>query len=208
MTMMKKLLIITTVLLAAVTGCGKNASTETPPAETTAAEYLAQGWTSFSSGNYTTARANFDNAIAKDASLADAYNGKGWCQGILGSPAGALAAFTEGLSHSTGNNQIKAGMAFSYSTMDSSVQAISLALQVHASDSLWLFPHTYRVSRDNVLNYKELRLLLCQNYFKRAVFDSSLLWVQKLNPGYAVDVATAAGQAALQAEIERLAGTM
>lgn len=203
---MKQTLIIGLSLLAIAAGCSKK-TTAPVPEEITAAQYLAQGWTSFNAGSYSAAMSDFNNAIAKDAALADAHNGKGWCQGILGSPAAALATYRTGLSHSGSNNEIKSGMAFSYSTLDSSAQAINLALEVHNTDSLWQFPHTYRASRDNQLNYREIRLLLCQNYFKRAIFDSSYLWVQKLPTGLCLDSAsltTPDGQAALQAEIERL----
>ncbi|MDI6740420.1 MAG: hypothetical protein QME74_08670 [Candidatus Edwardsbacteria bacterium] len=205
---MKKTFIVALSLLVTVAaGCSKKSSTE--PEELTAAEYLAQGWNNFVMGSYSTALSRFDNAIGKDASMADAYNGKGWCQGILGSPAGALATFKVGLSHSGSNNEIKAGMAFTYAAMDSFSQAVTYGLNVLTADSLWQFSHTYRESpRDNKLDCKEVRLLLAQNYFKLGQFSSSLLWVQKLNPGYSVDVITVTGQAALQVEIERLAGTM
>jgi tetratricopeptide (TPR) repeat protein len=204
---MKQTLIIGLGLLIIAAGCSKQSTA--PATELTAAEHLAQGWTYFNAGSYSSAQASFTSAIAKNAALADAYNGKGWCQGILGSPAGALATFKSGLSYSGTNNEIKAGMAFSYSVMDSSAQAVSNGLAVLAADSLWQFSHTYRESpRDNLLNYREVCLLLAQNYFKLGQFATALFWVQKLNPGYSADTATPSGQAALQGEIERLAGTM
>ena len=208
---MKNIYLILALGLPAIfAGCSKDSTTEPVIVPPTAAEYLTQGWANFNAGNYAAAQVNFDNAIGLDTSLADARNGKGWCQGILGSPAGALAAFKTGLVFSDANHEIRAGMAFSYSAMDSAEQACSSALMVLGADSLWLFSHTYRESpSDNQLNYKEVRLLLCQNYFKRAVFDSSLIWVKMLNPVYSNDSLTVpSGQTALQPEIERLAGKM
>ena len=206
---MKKMhIILVLIMLAIFAGCSKD--TTTTPEVTTAAQYLSQGWTSFNAGSYSAAQTNFDNALAIDASLADAYNGKGWCQGILGSPAGAMAAFKTGLALSDANHESRAGMAFTYSALDSAEQACNSALMVLGADSSWSFSHTYRESPlDNQLNYKEVRLLLCQNYFKQAVFDSSLIWVKMLNPVYSNDsLAVPSGQTALQTEIERLAGTM
>jgi tetratricopeptide (TPR) repeat protein len=211
MTTMKKIMILATALLMAAIGCSKSTAPETPPAELTAAEYLGQGWTNFNAGSYSSAQTSFVNAIAKDAALADAYNGKGWCQGILGDPTAALSTFKAGLSHSGTSailNELRAGQAFSYAALDSSTQAIAKGLEVLA-DSAWQFSHTYRPSaRDNVLNYKEVALLLAQSYFKLGQFPNALSWVQLLNPGFSANVTTTAGQAALQVEIERLAGLM
>ena len=207
---MKKMnIILVLTMLAVIGGCSTNPTTDPVVVTPTASQYLSQGWINFNVGNYAAAQLNFDNALGLDTSLADARNGKGWCQGILGSPAGALAAFKAGLAFPDINHEINAGIAFTYSAMDSSEQACNSALMVLGADSLWLFSHTYLESPyDNQLNYKEVRLLLCQNYFKRAVFDSSLIWVQKLNAGFSANITTAAGQTELQEEIERLAGTM
>jgi tetratricopeptide (TPR) repeat protein len=205
---MKRTLILATALLAAAIGCSKKASTE-PPAEPTAVEDVASGWSQFNNAGYTSAQSYFQSALGKDASIADAYNGKGWCQAILRNPTAALSTFKSGLAQAGANNEIKAGLAFTYSAMDSSVQAINKAQEVLLADSLWQFSHTYRPSaRDNKLNYQEVVLLLAQSYLKLGQFANALLWVQKLNPGYSVDVGTTTGQAALQVEIERLAGTM
>ena len=205
---MKKTIIVALALLAAASGCSKKT---TAPEEFTAAQYLTQGWTSFNTGNYSTAQTNFDNAISKDAALADAYNGKGWCQGILGSPAGALASFATGATR-TGTavvlNEIRFGAAFAYSAIDSASQAIVNDSTGLAADPDWAFSHTYRVSQDNVLDYHEAWLLLAQNHFKLGQFTRAEDYVQLLHTGFEVDETTPAGQAALQGEIERLAGTM
>jgi tetratricopeptide (TPR) repeat protein len=208
MTSMKKIL-FAAVLLAAVIGCSKKSSTAPETPTVTAAEDLASGWIDFGNGSFSAAQAHFESALGKDGSLADAYNGKGWCQAILRSPATALGTFRSGLAQAAANNEIKAGMAFTYSALDSVAPAIGKALEVLSADSLWQFAHVYKPSaHDNVLNYKEVALLLAQNYFKAGQFGSSLTWVQKLNPGYSIDIATTAGQAALQAEIERLGDTI
>ena len=206
---MKKYLVFVMIMLAAAIGCSKSKTTEPPVTVPTAAEDVASGWANFNAAAYSSAQSYFASALGKDAALADAYNGKGWCQGILGNPSAALSTFKDGLSLSGANNEIKAGLAFSYAALDSSSQAVTKGLEVLLADSLWQFSHTYRPSvRDNVLNYKEVALLLAQSYFKLGQFSNALLWAKKLNPGFSADIATIAGQAALQVEIERLAGTM
>ncbi len=196
-------------LLLGAAGCAKNETTSPPAvAETTAAEYLARGWSSFGAGGYTAARTNFDSAIARDASLADAHNGRGWCQGILGGPAPALEAFRLGLAQpgTAGvHGEIKAGMAFAHAASDRPDSAILRAAEVLLADSQWRFSHSYRPSRDYVLNYLELCLLLAQSHFKLGQFSTAEDYVQLLHPGFEVDEATPSGQAQLQAEIERLA---
>ncbi|HTY08497.1 MAG TPA: hypothetical protein VMF29_04975 [Candidatus Edwardsbacteria bacterium] len=201
---MKRLPIVALILLAAVS-CSKN-PTQTPAAAGgNASEDLANGWAAFSNGYFSQAQPYFESAIGEDASLADAYNGKGWCQGILRQPAAALASFRAGLTQPGSNNEIKAGLAFAYAALDSPAQAATRAQEVLAADSLWRFSHTYRASQDAVLDYRELRLLLAQTCFKQGQFAAALAWVQKLNPSFTADVGTATGQAALQAEIEWLA---
>ncbi|MRR10876.1 hypothetical protein EG831_12570 [bacterium] len=209
--MKQRATIIALCLAAVAAGCGKSDSggtTAPPVTELTAAEYLAQGWTSFNAGGFSAAQTSFGNAIAKDSTLADAYNGRGWCQGILGSPASALASFATGATR-TGTavvlNEITAGMAFAYSAMDSASKAVTSGSSVLLADNDWQFSHTYRASQDNVLNYLEVCLLLAQNHFKLGQFTQAEDFVQLLHPGFEVDEATPSGQAALQAEIERLA---
>ncbi|MCU0607040.1 MAG: hypothetical protein MUF78_06400 [Candidatus Edwardsbacteria bacterium] len=205
--MKKQATIIALCLTAIVSGCGKSGSngTTAPVTELTAAEHLAQGWTSFNAGSFSAAQTSFGNAIAKDSTLADAYNGRGWCQGILGSPASALSSFATGATR-TGTavvlNEITAGMAFSYAAMDSAAKAVTSASSVLLADNDWQFSHTYRASQDNVLNYLELCLLLAQNHFKLGQFTQAEDFVQLLHPGFDVDETTPAGQAQLQAEIE------
>lgn len=207
--MKKHATIIALCLAAAVAGCGKSDSggTTAPVTELTAAEYLAQGWTSFNAGSFSAAQTNFGSAIAKDSTLADAYNGRGWCQGILGSPAAALASFRTGATR-TGTavvlNEITAGMAFTYAAMDSATKAITNGATVLLADNDWQFSHTYRVSQDNVLNYLEVCLLLAQNHFKLGQFTQAENYVLLLG-GYSVDETTPEGQAQLQAQIEQLA---
>ena len=115
---------------AVLGGCSKSTTTEP---EITASELLSQGWTYFNAGSFSAALTSFQQAKAKDPALVDAYNGSGWCQGILGYRDDALATFKAGLSRQSSNLEMRAGISFVYASFDSCQTAID-------NDSLVLLP--------------------------------------------------------------------
>jgi tetratricopeptide (TPR) repeat protein len=197
---------IATAILVVSLGCSKSTS---PEPETTASEYLSQGWTYFNAGSFSAALSSFQQAKSKDANLVDAYNGIGWSYGILGYKTDALANFKDGLQKQTSNLEMRAGIAFVYSAMDSCLEAIQSDSLVISADSLWRFSHKYLLSSDQVMNYKEMNLLLAECYFKLGKFSASLVAVNKLDPLFTVnDINTSEGQAQLLMKIESLGSTI
>ncbi|MDQ7798031.1 MAG: hypothetical protein RDU76_03680 [Candidatus Edwardsbacteria bacterium] len=206
--MMKKILIYSlAALTAAILGCSKE--TTAPEPELTAAQLLSQGWTYFNAGSFSAALSSFQQAKSKDASLVDAYNGTGWCQGILGYKNEALTSFNSGLSRQASNNEMRAGLAFVYASFDSCQAAVQNDSLVLASDSLWKFSHRYLLSADQIMDYQELNLLLAECYYKLGSFGASLDAVKKLDPLFTVaDVNTSEGQSELLMKIESLGSTI
>lgn len=199
---MKRTAIFLLLSWAVIGGCSKSTTTEP---EITASELLAQGWTYFNAGSFPAALTSFQQAKAKDPALVDAYNGSGWCQGILGYMDDALATFKSGLIRQSSNLEMRAGISFVYASLDSCQVAIQSDSLVLLSDSLWGFSHKYLLSADQLMNYKEMNLLLAECYYKLGNFTASLEAVKKLDPAFDIaDVSASDGQAELLEKIENL----
>jgi tetratricopeptide (TPR) repeat protein len=191
-----------TVVVLMLAGCGKKA---TEP-EKTVDELLSSGWSAFSQGSFSSALNYFNQVLSQNAGHPDALNGKGWCQGILGDRPGARSSFNAGLATAPTNNSLRAGLAFTHAAMDSSLQAVAQDSTVLAADSLWSLGHRYVMSWDYLMDWRDLRVLLAEEYFAMGRFSESLAQVKKLDPSVSVgtDFSLAENQAALLVEIERL----
>lgn len=189
--------------LALAGGCSKKATAPTPPSVD---ELVANGWSSFESGYFSNALNYFNQALGQNSSHVDALNGKGWCLGILGDRAGALAAFRSGLSAAPANNSLRAGLAFVYAAMDSSQQAAQADSLTLAADSLWALGHRYVMSYDLLMDWRDLRILLAEELYCLGRFSEALAQVKKLNPSFSIgsDFTQVSNQTALLIEIERL----
>ena len=186
----------------AITGCQKD-TTGTP--NKTAAQYTADGWGASSGASYQAALTSFNSAISEDGNYVDAYNGAGWANAKLNLPSSAVSNFTNGLTKDTNapdslSVEMNAGLAFAYNAQKNYTQSISSALSVLGSNSNWAFVHNASI------NAAELHLLLAEDYFAQSSPDyvSSLHQVQIIDPAFAADVSTVAGQTALAGEIEQL----
>ncbi len=185
-------LLISLVALSCKSGGGSD--------EKSAAQLVSEGWSAYAAGDYSTATSDFSQAIAKDPGLADAYNGAGWSYAKAGSPATSYDEFTSGLSRDASNLDMRAGRAFASNAKKAYAISIADADSVLSSNASWSFSHDPSVSA------ADLHLLLAEDYFAESSPDyvASLHQVQLLNPSFAPDVSTVAGQSALAHEIERL----
>lgn len=192
-----------TIVLA---GCSKKA---TEPVTPTIDELMTNGWNAFHQGYFSSALDYFNQALTQNSAHTDALNGKGWCLGILGNRAGALAAFNAGLAAAPSSNSLRAGLAFTYAAMDSGGPAAAADSTVLAADSLWSLGHRYVMSWDYLMDWRDLRVLLAEELFELGRFAESLAQVKKLDPSVSVgtDFSLPENQAALLVEIERLSMT-
>ena len=177
--------------------CSKN---ETGPSVVTPEQLVAQGWQAYAGRSYQLALDRFAEALRANPNLVDAYNGSGWANAKLDSLTASVAGFSSGLLKDSTNLQIKAGLSFVYNAQKQYVFSISRASQVLQADPNWRF------SRDTSANFSDLHVLLAEDYFAVADFDSSLIQVRVLNSSFNADVTFLAGQSALANEIERLRG--
>lgn len=161
-------------------------------------QLVNEGWTAFESGDYTTAEARFDEALAQDNSLWEAHHGLGWVQARLGNSGEAVNQFLNVLAQNSAVLSAKAGLAFIYNAQMQYANSNQRAGEVLQMNAQWVFEHDSRV------DWKDLVILRAVNFFALGQFAESLQEVKKLNSAFDADVSTTAGQADLAAEIERL----
>lgn len=171
-----------------------------PPPTKTPEQYLAEGWQAYSAKNYQLALNDFNAAAQAKPSLADAFNGSGWANAKLTLLAASAAEFNIGLTKSAANVEMLAGLSLVFNAEKQYDSSIVRAGQVLSASPAWVF------QRDTSTNASDIHLLLAEDYFALTPpsFGSSLAQVQILNPVFAADTTTIAGQTALAAEIERL----
>jgi len=143
------------------------------PTEEDLADY---GWTLYETGKYQEAREWFYDAIAKDSSYADGYNGIGWCFGKLRRADSAAVYFhisqTKPFdSYDTPDLDLDlyAGLTFAYSGMhiDSLVREYATYVLVERPIlGPWKFSH------DNKINHLDVRLELALADFNMGYFTS------------------------------------
>ena len=177
--------------------CSGN-STNNPPTTESASQLVNDGWQAFAGQNYSTALSKFTAALRLDATLVDGYNGAGWSDVRLNLLANAMTEFNAGKSRDTTNVDIWAGLAFVNNAQKNYTASIADAQSVLQKNSHWFF------ERDTTVNISDVTVVLAEDYFSTADFDSSLEAVQSLDASFRADVSTLAGQSALAQEIEIL----
>ena len=134
------------------------------------------GWSLYETGKYQEAREWFYDAVAKDSSYADGYNGIGWCFGKLRRADSAAVYFhisqTKPFdSYDTPDLDLDlyAGLTFAYSGMhiDSLVREYATYVLVERPIlGPWKFSH------DNKINHLDVRLELALADFNMGYFTS------------------------------------
>mgnify|MGYP001179903000 CR=1 FL=1 len=134
------------------------------------------GWTLYETGEYQEAREWFLDAVAKDTSYADGYNGIAWCFGKLRQADSAAVYFHASQTkpfdpYDTPDLDLDlyAGLTFSYSGMhiDSLVRTYASYVLVERPElGAWYFSH------DNKINHLDIRLELALADFNMGYFVS------------------------------------
>ena len=134
------------------------------------------GWTLYETGEYQEAREWFYDAVDKDSSYADGFNGIGWCFGKLRQADSAAVYFLISQTkpfdpYDTPDLDLDlyAGLTFSYSGMhiDSLVRTYATYVLVDRPElGPWYFSH------DNKINHLDIRLELALADFNLGYFVS------------------------------------
>ena len=146
------------------------------PVIPTEEDLAGYGWTLYETGEYQEAREWFYDAVDKDSSYADGYNGIGWCFGKLRQADSAAVYFHVSQTkpfdpYDTPDLDLDlyAGLTFSYSGMhiDSLVSTYASYVLVERPElGAWYFSH------DNKINHLDIRLELALADFNMGYFVS------------------------------------
>ena len=195
------------------------------PVIPTEEDLAGYGWTLYETGKYQEAREWFYDAIAKDSSYADGYNGIGWCFGKLRQADSAAVYFhisqTKPFdSYNTPDLDLDqyAGLTFAYSGMnlDSLVREYSTYVLVERPElGPWYFSH------DTKINYLDVRIELALAEFNMGYFTSCRDNLQSIyNDSYyqsfpsnivkalTMNLETLSGRAELAQELQSLQQTL
>ena len=146
------------------------------PVIPTEEDLAGYGWTLYETGKYQEAREWFYDAVAKDSSYADGYNGIGWCFGKLRRADSAAVYFhiSQTKPFDTYDTpdldlDLYAGLTFAYSGMhiDSLVREYATYVLVERPIlGPWKFSH------DKKINHLDVRLELALADFNMGYFTS------------------------------------
>lgn len=192
--MIKKYIFDFLLLICMVISCGKDSSTK-PETE------INSAWEAFEKGKYDRALQLFQEAIAKDQSDADSYNGLGWTYARLGQLEESETNFFNCLILDMYYVDAGVGLAFIYNAQNEYELSIDVISQVLEFTTAWTFKH------DKSLDIKDIYMLYAENYFAIAKYMKCMEQVQVLNANFSADINSQAGIAELAAEIERLRDT-
>ncbi|MBL7093383.1 hypothetical protein ISS22_05360 [candidate division KSB1 bacterium] len=187
------------LIILLMAGCDVDNGT-TPTENYNAQELTELGWDRFGTKDYQIALDKFEEAISKDANYVEAYCGAGWASARLKNLANSISYFSSCISLNSSYEDGHAGSAFVYNAGKNYLSSITSAISALDQNTTWAFLH------DETLNYKDLHLLLAENYFALLNFNDCLTQVKILNSSFTADITTYDGRVALAAEIERLRG--
>lgn len=182
--------------------CG-NSPTDVPPEPDAYSKKVSEGWEQFSQRNFSDAKTLFTEAKKLSSDGSEAFAGMGWVYLIQDSIELARGQFSAGAQKTDADAtaDLFAGWAVSLNLADEFEASISQARHALELDPEWEFAGGLS------LGTASLYLLLAENNFILGQFAKSLVWVQKLNPGFNADIFSASGQGVLAMEIERLSNT-
>ncbi|MBL51003.1 MAG: hypothetical protein CMG57_03500 [Candidatus Marinimicrobia bacterium] len=183
------------------------------PTEEDLANY---GWDMYEAGNFLDAREWFGDALKKDSSYYDSYNGMGWTMGHLRQADSSVHYFSMYLSNDTNfvdKLDFYAGLSFGYNALGDDVNArkycnIFFGNQNPILDPDWVFSHNKKI------NHLDVRLVLAVSEFHLALFDNCQSSINKIykDAGSSivvdVDVTSVQGRAVLASHIASLQTTL
>ena len=162
------------------------------------------GWVLYSEGKFKKSNEWFINAVIRDTSYNDGYNGQGWTYGKLGEIDSSIARFTVGrtkaLSDTTWQDEIllisdpshdpalecTAGLALAYHAKNSHLNAVQYGLELleRVNDNFFnvtLGQPAWNFSRDVTINSKHIIWTISSSYFALGKYTESLDYANRLN---------------------------
>ena len=146
---------------------------------------------------------DFKDVIEDEPDNGEAYNGLGWCYGLLCSLSTSVDNFNTALEKDSTLVNPYAGLAFVYSELPDHQSAVNSATTLIQKDPLYQFAH---ISSPDDISVDDVRLVKAKSLCSLGDFSQALAEVQILNPSFSCNVSTPEGREALLSEIERLRG--
>ena len=186
------------------------------------------GWVLYSEGKFTKSNEWFINAVIRDTSYKDGYNGQGWTYGKIGEIDSSIARFTVGrtkaLSDTTWQDEIllisdpshdparecTAGLALAYHAKNSHQDAVQYGLELleMVKDNYYDVTQegpAWKFSRDVKINSKHIIWTISSSYFALGKYTESLDYANRLNVvDSTFNTETVEGIQKLSIEISRL----
>lgn len=192
-------LLWTAVILLAGSACREKLVPETP-------DFTEYGWELWIQMDYAGALQQFNDGVLLDETYADTWNGLGWTYIELGIPDTSEINFIQAIIFGDTTEagievgtEALAGRAFARLAQGAFTTAVTDAKNALIQTPLWIF------RRDISLTYEDLMLTVATGFYGQAEFDSSLVWVKKLDATFSANVSTPAGRSALAAKLQDLA---
>lgn len=182
------------LLAMLMVGCRERIEPETP-------DYVEYGWELMAEGEYRGAIAQFEVGVDIDDDYADGWNGLGWAFARLGVADTSVTNFTEGVSLSDTSivgTEVLAGRSFARLALGQFSGAVSDGKNALGETPAWEF------RRDPLIDYEHVQLTVATGFYGLGEFDSSLVWVRKLDSEFTANVSTIKGVATLAAKLEDL----
>ena len=182
-------------LLWAVTfGCRERIEPESP-------DFTEYGWELMAEQDYRGAIPHFEEGTVLDPTYADSWNGLGWAYAKLGGADSSADNFIIAAAKddtTVVGTEILAGLAFSKLALGEFEDAVTNGKVALDRTPDWIFRH------DSNIYFDHLTLLIATGYYGWGKFDSSLVWVQQLDPTYDADLTTLQGRYDLAAKLEEI----
>jgi tetratricopeptide (TPR) repeat protein len=194
-------LIVFTLALAmfAFIGCDDDEAGDTEePLEYTSE--VRAGWEEFENLNYDSALVHFENAIVLRSDGVDAYTGAGWCYFRMMDLENARTQWNVPLTNQYEGDvdNIYSGLGFLSMAQQNWLQATERFEWLVENNSSYSFAH------EPGLDLLDVIWGLAQSYLMLGEFETSLDWVQLIEPNFETDLNTAEGRDALARMIQEI----
>jgi tetratricopeptide (TPR) repeat protein len=178
-------------------GCRERIEPETP-------DYVEYGWELMAEADYRGAITQFEEGTDIDDAYADGWNGLGWAYAELGVADTSVTNFSEGISQlgqsdtSIVVTELYAGRSFARLALGTFPGAVSDGKKALSESPSWIF------RRDPLIDYEHVELTVAMGFYGLGAFDSSLVWVRKMDSEFTANVATITGVSSLAAKLAAL----
>lgn len=159
---------VAALTIALLSGCGNDCEDcgwiiPDPP------DLVGEGWTAFEAGDLDTAALQFEAAIVREPSNAEAHNGLAWTCLRRGNLSDAIIGFDVALANGFPGADAYAGKAILLRDLPPADYqgAIDAALAALGIEAAFVFAH------DTRLDWKDLRLVMAQSHFALGEYDAA-----------------------------------